>query len=116
MLAISVRERPCSERLVRSSSGRVTATVPSSARPTAIGSLTVCDRVPFGPLTVTVWPSMATSTPAGTGIGSLPIRDMSSSFPLPDVGEDFSAYALLLGLTVGEQTGRRRDDRDAEPA
>jgi hypothetical protein len=27
-------------------------------------------------VTVTVWPSMATSTPAGTGMGSLPMRDM----------------------------------------
>jgi hypothetical protein len=32
---------------------------------------------PFGPFTVTDEPSMLTSTPAGTGIGSRPIRDMS---------------------------------------
>jgi hypothetical protein len=27
-------------------------------------------------LTATVWPSMETSTPPGTGIGSRPIRDI----------------------------------------
>ena len=50
--------------------------MPSSARSIVIGSTTVCDRVPFGPLTVTVRPSMATSTPDGTVIGSFPMRDM----------------------------------------
>src|SRR5215469_11123015 len=35
---------------------------------------------------------------------------------LPDVGEDFPAYALLLSLLVGHQAGRRRDDCDAEAA
>src|SRR5512135_2009393 len=32
----------------------------------------------------------------------------------PDVGEDFPAKALPLGLTTGHETGRRRHDRDAE--
>ena len=36
------------------------------------------DRVPLGPFTVTARPSMATSTPAGTGMGSRPMRDMSA--------------------------------------
>jgi hypothetical protein len=30
----------------------------------------------LGPFTVTVWPSIVTSTPDGTVIGSLPMRDM----------------------------------------
>jgi hypothetical protein len=29
-------------------------------------------------LTVTAWPSIFTSTPVGTSMGSLPIRDMSN--------------------------------------
>ena len=53
------------------------------------------------------------STPAGTGIGLRPIRDMVS-LPLPDVGEDFPAHPSLAGLPVGEQPLGRRDDRDAE--
>src|SRR3954447_3416545 len=102
-------------RLRRSSSGRRSCTVPSSARSTVIGSTTVCDRVPFGPLTVTVRPSMATSTPDGTVIGSFPMRDMVSN-PSPDVGEDFAAHAVLVRLPLGLKAVRRRDDRDAEAA
>ena len=71
--------------------------------------------MPLGPLTSTSWPLMLTETPDGTETGSLPIRDMSYD-PLPDVGEDFSAYTLLGCLTVGEQAGRRGDDRHAEAA
>ena len=44
---------------------------------TLMGSTTVCVSVPLGPFTVTTAPSMATSTPAGTGMGSRPIRDMA---------------------------------------
>src|SRR3954452_1697540 len=33
---------------------------------------------------------------------------------LVDVGEDFPTHALLVGLAVGQQAARRRDDRDAE--
>ena len=32
---------------------------------------------PFGPLTETCDPSIVTSTPEGTGMGVLPIRDMA---------------------------------------
>ena len=92
--------------LRRSSSGRRSCTVPSSARSTVIGSTTVCDRVPFGPLTVTMRPSMATSTPDGTVIGSFPMRDMISN-PSPDVGEDFAAHAVLVRLPLGLETVRR---------
>src|SRR4028119_1511560 len=62
---------------------------------------------------------MATSTPDGTVMGSLPIRDISRFLPgpwSPDVGENFSAYALVVGLTIGQQALRRGDDRHAEPA
>src|SRR3954462_7276386 len=116
MLAISVRDRPCSARLSRSSSGRVTWSTPSSVRSTAIGAATVCDREPLGPVTLTVWPSIATSTPLGTGIGSRPIRDIVRSPLLPDVGEDFPTHALLGRLLVGQQPGGRGDDRHAEAA
>src|SRR5215211_2047115 len=116
MLAISVRDRPCSARLSRSSSGRVTWSTPSSVRSTAIGAATVCDSCPLGPLTFTVWPSIATSTPLGTGIGSRPIRDIVRSLLLPDVGEDFPAHALLVRLLVGQQPGGGGDDRHPEAA
>src|SRR3954468_3755002 len=119
MLLIRVRVSPCSERLLRSSSGRRTARVPSACS-TVIGAATVCDRVPLGPLTVTRASSIATSTPDGTAMGSLPMRDMLVSLLLglssPDVGEDFPTHALLVGLAVGQQSLARRDDRDAESA
>src|SRR5580765_8153083 len=112
MLLTRVRVRPCRERESRSSSGRVTTSSPSS-RAMLMGSTTTWDSDPLGPFTVTCGPSMLTSTPAGTGIGSRPIRDMSAP-PLPDVGENFPAYLLLGGLTIGQQTGRGRDDGDTQ--
>src|SRR4051794_22194461 len=112
MFAISVRDRPCSAFDSRSSSGRATSMTPSFCA-TVIGSTTVCVRVPLGPFTVTSWPVMVTSTPDGTGTGSFPIRDIATS---PDVGEDFPAYSTLGGLPVGQQPGRRRDDRRPEAA
>src|SRR3954469_10036864 len=62
---------------------------------------------------------MATSTPDGTSIGSLPMRDMSVSScrsRSPDVGEDFPTHALLVGLAVGQQALAGRDDRDTQAA
>src|SRR6516165_1499310 len=115
MLAISVRDKPCSARTLPSSLGRVTRRTLSSLT-TAIGSATVRLREPFGPLTLTAWPSMATSTPLGMGMGRRPMRDIVVLPSLPDVGEDFPAHTVLLGLLVGHQAARRRDDRDAEPA
>src|SRR5918998_4910200 len=80
-----------------------------------MGAGTVCSRVPLGPLTVTSAPLMVTSTPAGTGTGSLPIRDMAYLLSgLPDVGEDFAADALGLCLLVGQEAGGRGQDRHAE--
>src|SRR5215212_5390553 len=118
MLATSVRVKPCSDLLSRSSSGRVTSSSPLSARATLIGSLMTCCREPFGPLTETAWPSTVTSTPAGTGTGSLPMRDMSATSLLsrrsPDVGEHFAAYAGVVRLLVGQQALRCVDDRDAQ--
>src|SRR5919112_4378756 len=122
MLAISVRVSPCRDLARRSSLGRLTAMVPSSWA-TVIGGATVWIRVPLGPLTVTRRSSSATSTPAGTGMGSLPMRDMLLFAPSssvgpgsPDVGQHFAAHALLVRLSVGEEPLARRDDRDAEAA
>ena len=63
--------------LSRSSSGRATASEPSSAFSTLIPPASVWLSVPFGPFTVTVSPSICTSTPDGTGTGILPMRDMA---------------------------------------
>src|SRR3954468_6901869 len=115
MLAMRVRDSPCRARLWRSSLGRWTRSVPSSSRSTVMGAATVWLSEPLGPLTLTVCPSMATSTPPGTAIGSRPIRDIFAA-PLPDVGEDFPTHALLVRLLVGQQPGGRGDDRHAQTA
>src|SRR5580658_9403496 len=112
MFAISVRDKPCSARTEPSSLGLVTLMTPSS-RTTSMGSATVCFSVPFGPCTVTARPSTVTCTPPGMSTGSRPILDIAAP-PLPDVGEDFPAHAALLGLLVGHQPARGRDDRHAE--
>src|SRR5688572_5075421 len=106
----SARVRPCSARLAFASSLRFTTRVPSS-RATLTSGWKVRTSSPFGPFTRTVWPSIFTSTPCGTGTGRRPMRLIS-----PDVGEDFPAQPLLLGLAPGHHAGRGRDDRDAEPA
>src|SRR5450759_4529237 len=87
----------------------------------AISSLNVLVRVPLGPLTVTVEPSIVTSTPDGTGMGCLPIRDTACrSFRflsgLPDVGDDFAADAGDLRLLVGHDAVRGGDHGDTETA
>src|SRR6478735_1772985 len=119
MLLTRVRLRPWRALLWRSSSGRLTSRTPSPFS-IVIGLARVWLRVPLGPFTVTTGPSIATSTLDGTAIGSLPIRDMSSTpsqfSSSPDVGEDFPTHALLVGLAVGQQALARRDDRDAQAA
>src|SRR5437764_8350247 len=72
------------------------------------------DSVPFGPLTVTELPSCFTSTPFGSEIGFLPMRNMRRS--LPDLTEHFAADALLGGIGAGENALRRGDDGETETA
>src|SRR5215469_14804092 len=115
MLATRVRDSPCSSLARRSSLGRFTLSVPSSARSAVIGSARVCASSPLGPFTRISCPVMVMSTPAGTGIGLRPMRDMVS-LPLPDPGEDFPAHVSLTGLPVGQQPLGRRDDGDAQAA
>src|SRR5690349_19537140 len=98
MLAISERDSPCSALISPSSFGRVTLMAPSACE-TSIGGVTSMLRVPRGPFPVTSRPLIVTSTPLGMTTGVRPIRDIV--VPLPDVGEDFPAHALLVGLLVG---------------
>src|SRR5687767_9112789 len=110
MFCSRARVRPCRARLAFSSSLRFTTSVPSSRAMLTFG-WKVRTSSPLGPFTRTVCPSIFTSTPWGTVTGRRPIRLIS-----PDVGEDFPAQTLLLGVPPGHDTGRGRDDRDAEAA
>src|ERR1700748_2900401 len=114
MLAISVRDSPCSARTGPSSFGLVTLISPSS-RSTSMGSATGACRAPCGPCTVPCRTSISTCARLGMVTGTRPILDIAAP-PLPDVGEDFPAHAALLGLLVGQQPARRGDDRHAEAA
>src|SRR5581483_9792856 len=111
MFAMSVRVRPCSARSSPRSVGRVTVTVPSSCA-ICMRCGTCCCSEPSGPDTATRPGSTWTVTPAGTSIGLFPIRLMR----LPDETDDFAADPALLRGAARDETGRRREDRDAHPA
>src|SRR5690348_15509893 len=121
MLATSVRVSPCSARCSPRSLGRVTTSwsppSPSSRGDcfTVISRGMRSDSSPLGPLTVTRSGSIATVTPAGTGIGCLPIRDIAF-LGLPDRRHHFAADALEAGVVPGHHAGGRRDDRGAHAA
>src|SRR6476660_1455877 len=113
MLLTSVRVSPWSCLWVFCSVGRVTTRVASS-RLTVMSGCSSRLRVPLGPLTVTVRPSIVTSTFDGTGMGRRPMRDMSSC--LPDEREDFAAQLRLTRLLAGHDPLARADDDDAQAA
>src|SRR5581483_10344074 len=72
--------------------------------------LTRSDSSPLGPLTITRSGSIATVTPAGTGMGCLPMRDIASD-GLPDLRQHFAADALDAGLVAGHEALGGRHDR-----
>src|SRR4051794_9078360 len=111
MLNTSDRVSPCRARLWRSSLGRSTSSVESSWR-TLISPGRARSSDPCGPLTAIRPSDSDTSTPAGTGIGDLPIRLTSTS---PHVTEDFAADLLAGRLAIGHQPGARGQDGDAQP-
>src|SRR5690606_31528615 len=111
MLATSVRDRPCSDLCNVSSDGRDTVIVlPSIA--TLISWWITRLSSPFGPFADTLLPSILTVTPAGTVIGSFPIRDIVGS--LPDEGQQLTAGALRARLAVRHQALRGGQDGHAE--
>src|SRR6266851_2147510 len=113
-LATRARARPCSARC--SSVWRTatsTASFCSKRMPGGSGTLIL----PLGPCTSTALAEISTFTPAGTGIGLRPIRDMSLSFShLPDFAEHFPADAGPARSAPGHQSAGRGQDADAEAA
>src|SRR5215471_4252626 len=113
MFATRVRDSPCRARTLPSSLGLVTVRTPS-LWVTSMGSAISSESCPLGPRTLTSRPLIVTSTPAGMGIGSRPIRDIWASSP--DEGEDFPAHAAPDRLPVRHQPTRGGDDGDAQSA
>src|SRR6266849_2388103 len=133
-LATSARARPCSARC--SSVARSALSTPSfCSKVMPCGSGTV--SLPFGPCTST-WPACsAIFTPAGTGIGLRPIRDICCSLSLktrsisyagrgkprpykfkllPNLAENFAAYFGFAGRAAAHQAFRRGENVDAQAA
>src|ERR1700680_2450474 len=114
MFATSVRVSPCRERWMRASEGRATVMIPPSTL-MSIDGAKVRWRVPREPVTLRRLPvSRATSTPVGTGIGSLPMRDIRKTSP--HEGDDFAAESGALRSAPGHQTPRGGDDRHPQAA
>src|SRR5438067_4266321 len=111
MLATSVRVSPCSARSSPRSVGRLTVITPSSCL-IFVRCGTAVRSSPRGPETVTRPGSTETSTPAGTWMGCLPIRDMS----LPDEADHFAADALGLGSAARDHAAGRGQDGSSEPS
>src|SRR5271166_5247614 len=83
---------------------------------------------PLGPCTSTLPSVGLIFTPAGTGIGLRPIRDIFSILvsrtcslafcqtQLPDLAKNFAAHIRLARSAAGHQASRRRQDADTQPA
>src|SRR5215831_9893179 len=118
--AIRLRARPW--YLLSSGSSRsvfATRSVPATSK--LMNGGVFCVSVPFGPLNSTAPDCTLTVTPFGTGIGFLPIRDMTLVLAvvpesLPDVAEHFAADARLDGVLAGHHALRRGEDARAEAA
>src|SRR5215510_1188743 len=112
MLATRARVSPCRARARRSSPAReMTRTLASMLADRPLG--TGWESLPFGPSALTVPLLTFTLTPAGMGMGFLPIRDMV--WPLPHVGEDFAADLLLARFPIRHHASRRGDEGDPHP-
>src|SRR4051812_7682065 len=80
----------------------------SSLTPTSLRGWN--SSVPLGPCTDTTPLLTAIFTPAGTGTGLLPIRDMMSSVNFAD---HFAAGIFLTSFAVAEHASAGADDRDS---
>src|SRR6478609_11006684 len=87
---------------------------PSTSAPTS--PCTTSCMAPFGPFTLTVWPSTLAVTPAGIGTGFFPTRDMACFLRprLEHRAEDFAADIGVARIVIGHHAFRRGEDRDTE--
>src|SRR5712692_8297759 len=116
-LATSARARPWRARC--SSVARLAVSTPSfcsNVMPRGIAK----ESLPFGPCTSILPACMAIFTPAGTGIGLRPIRDifsifLDSKYRLPDFAKKFAAQPSLTRRAAAHQPLRGSHDADAQP-
>src|SRR5262245_33150196 len=113
MLLTRTRMSPWTLRARRVSSRRFTTTADPSTATVTSGSIRR-SSLPFGPSTRTRSSATCTLTPAGTVMGSLPMRDMVAS--LPDRADDLAADVLAARVAIDEDALWRREDVHTEPA
>src|SRR6516162_9031643 len=120
--ATRARASPCTARC--SSEARFTFRTPSRcSNETPFGMATL--NLPLGPCTSTFSEPRAIFTPAGTGIGLFPIRDifnqpqqsvLSETAKLPNLAKQFAADLVLARDAAAHQSLRGRKNTDAQPA
>src|SRR5487761_122984 len=108
-LATRARANPCSARC--DSLCRVAISWPSFWSNLILPG-TGTRILPLGPCTSIASSAIWTFTPAGSGIGFLPIRDMA----LPNLAQKFAAHAFFPGGLAGHDSARRGKNRDAHAA
>ena len=131
MLLIKARVRPCTARdLPRSSDLRVTTTclAASSNFDGDLAAEWLHSSLPSGPSTAISPAATATFTPAGTGTGFLPMRDMFLQFgfirsmfdsrahqlDLPNFAQHFAAEVSLPRFAVADHAAAGADDRNSQ--
>src|SRR5450755_3930869 len=96
----------------RSMSLRGVRVTPSAPTLASTSGTKVTFSSPFGPFTLTVFPSTVAVTPFGSATGFLPIRDIMRS--LEHLAENFAAHILFPGMRVCHYALWRGNDRDTE--
>src|SRR5947209_949364 len=112
MLLMRLRVRPCSDRLSRSSLGRLIVIALPSDSIFMFGCGAI-SSLPLGPSTRTLPSAMFTLTPPGMATGCLPIRDMAH-LPLPHIANQLAAEPLGAGLPVAHDAAVGADDRNPQ--
>src|SRR5271165_3814142 len=121
MLDTRLRVSPCSDRLSRSSSRRLTSTCFfASSYFTEISGRWEKLSLPLGPSIWIVWSSIETFTLAGMATGLRPIRDMvspfSAGFTLVDHCQHLAADLLDASAAIADDASGRAQDLDAHAA
>src|ERR1700674_4036534 len=111
-LATKARARPCRARC-SSDSRRALSTLSFCSKRMPWGTRTL--SLPLGPCTSMTAGPICTFTPAGSGIGFRPIRDMAFCL-LPDFAEQLAAEPLFTRRTAGHDSARSAQNAHSQAA
>src|SRR5580765_6071059 len=111
-LATRARARPCRARR-SSESRRALSTLSFCSKRIPCGTFTL--SLPLGPCTSMASGPICTFTPAGSGIGFRPIRDMAFCL-LPDFAEQLAAEPLFTRRATRHDSTRSAQNVDSQAA